>query len=375
MAMKRISALLGLYSSSSLQQLRQMPVILRRSYNAAIPNNKTSQGNPENESLLGNLATMGVDLKMARRRQPGVLRKVLTNEIGLARFLQSKGANREMIASIISRYPRAITRSSEHLEERWGLWWSIFKSNKEIVSILHRSPESFFRSSDNENLEKNIMFLSSLGINPRDLRRLLTTAPRTFSNSLELNRQMVELLQDVCVSLGGENPEQFVKAVISRNLYILIRSTKRIRANIDFLRTSLNISDAELLTLLQGHGAEIIDVSHESLKRNFKKLQEKLLSLGCNNTDVKRLILSYSSVLFGSPSTLSNKLDCLMKGGITIKQILDKPKVLDFSISTMKHRLNELHRVAYDFKNNGIAILDTSHKRFEAKLEKLNYEE
>ncbi|XP_039977829.1 transcription termination factor 1, mitochondrial [Xiphias gladius] len=327
--------------------------------------------NPENESLLENLNLMGVDVKMARQRQPGVLRKAFTNEQGLAQFLQGKGASRKVIASIISRYPRAITRSIEHLEQRWELWRNIFKTDAEIVTILDRSPESFFRSSDNGNLEKNIAFLTSLGLNTKDLHRLLTTAPRTFSNSLELNRQMVEFLEDICAELGGKNPEQFVKVVISRNLYILIRSTKRVKTNIDNLRASLKLSDSELLALLQGPGAEILDLSNEYLKKNFNSLQQKMASLGCRKVDIKKLIISYPMVLYIGPDTLSCKLDCLLKGGITMKQILEKPKVLDYSTQNITGRLEELQRVGYDFQKNGINILDSSRKRFVAKIEKL----
>ncbi|KAG5842992.1 hypothetical protein ANANG_G00183750 [Anguilla anguilla] len=270
------------------------------------------------------------------------------------------------------RYPRSITRSGPHLEERWELWKSIFKSNGEIVNILERSPESFFRSSDNNNLEKNIVFLGSLGLKSKDLHRLLTTAPRTFSNSVELNRQMVELLRDVCTSLGGDQPEQFVKTVISRNLYILIRSTKRIKANVVFLQETLGLSDAKLLDLLQGHGAEILDLSNEYLKRNFKNAEEKLALLGCDKSDVKKLIISYAPVLFISPDNLKNKLDCLVEGGVHIAQILERPKVLDFSVENMKRRLADLQRIDYDFRKNGIGILDTSRKRFDAKLERLS---
>lgn len=315
---------------------------------------------------------MGVDVKMARQRQPGVLRKAFTNEKGLAQFLQSKGANRKVVASIISRYPRAITRSIDHLEQRWQLWRNIFKADSEIVVILERSPESFFRSSDNVNLEKNITFLTSLGLNSKDLHRLLTTAPRTFSNSLELNQQMVECLEDICAELGGKNPEQFVKAVISRNLYILIRSTKRVKTNVDILRTSLQLSDAELLALLQGPGAEILDLSNEYLKKNFNSLQEKMASLGCHNTDLKNLIISYPMVLYTGTDTLRSKLDCLLKGGITMQQILKKPKVLDYSTENITGRLEKLQRVGYDFQKNGINILDSSRKRFVAKIEKLS---
>lgn len=327
--------------------------------------------NPENQSLVENLTLLGVDLKMARQRQPGVLRKSFTNEQGLAKFLESKGASRKVIASIISRYPRAVTRSIDHLNQRWELWRNIFKTDAEIVSILDRSPESFFRSSDNGNLEKNIAFLTSLGLSARDLHRLLTTAPRTFSNSLELNRQMVEFLQDICAELGGENPEQFSKNVISRNLYILIRSTKRVKTNISLLRVSLKLSDSELLSLLQGSGAEILDLSSEYLKKNFKSLQQKMYSLGCPEAEIKQLVINYPMVLYIGPSTLNAKLDCLLNGGITMNQILEKPKVLDYSTQNITGRLVELKRLGYDFQKNGINVLDSSQKRFIAKIEKL----
>ncbi|XP_023150395.2 transcription termination factor 1, mitochondrial [Amphiprion ocellaris] len=325
----------------------------------------------ENESLLENLDLMGVDVPMARQRQPGVFRKAFTNEHGLAQFLQGKGASPQVIASIISRYPRAITRSIAHMEQRWKLWRNIFCTDAEIVSILARSPESFFRSSDNENLEKNIHFLISLGLNSKDLHRLLTTAPRTFSNSLALNKQMVELLEDICTELGGQNPERFVKTIISRNLYILIRSTKRVKSNIDTLRSALKLTDSELLALLEGQLGAILDLSNEYLKNNLNSLQQKIISLGCRKSDIKKLIISYPVILYIGPETLSAKLDCLLKGGITIKQILEKPRVLDYSTQNITGRLEELQRVGYDFKKNGINILDTSRKRFEAKIEKL----
>ncbi|XP_053302530.1 transcription termination factor 1, mitochondrial [Pleuronectes platessa] len=378
-ALPGVRALLNLHQCVTLQHsLRLINVHLR---SMCLPGmlctgpTKTIElkppGNTENESLLENLNLMGVDVKKARQRQPGVFRKAFTNEQGLAQFLQGKGASRRIIASIVSRYPRAITRSIEHLEQRWDLWRNIFMTDAEIVTILDRSPESFFRSSDNGNLEKNIDFLTSMGLNTKDLHRLLTTAPRTFSNSLELNRQMVEFLEDICAELGGTNPEQFVKAVITRNLYILIRSTKRVKTNIDILRSSLKLSDAELLALLQGPVAEILDLSNEYLKNNFNSLQKKMVSLGCRRAHIKNLIISYPMVLYIGPSTLSLKLDCLLKGGITMKQIVEKPKVLDYSTENITGRLEELKRVGYDFQKNGINILDSSRKRFDAKIEKL----
>lgn len=331
--------------------------------------------NPENESLVESLSSMGVDLESARRRQPGVLRKHLTNEQGLAQFLRSKGADPETIASIISRFPRSITRTCAHLEERWTLWRNVFRSDREVVGILSRSPESFFRSSDNKNLEQNIVFLMSLGITGKDLHRLLTTAPRTFSNSVELNRNMVELLQDVCVRLGGSKPQIFTRAVISRNLYIFIRSTNRIRANVEFLTRELDLSNLEALGLFQSHGAQILDLSHESLKRNTESLRRKLASLGCGTDQFKAMILNYSHVLFMSSERLNQKLDCLLEAGVRVEQVVLKPKVLDFSLVSIRERLLRLNGLGYDFQKSGIAVLDTSKKRFSAKLERLGSSE
>ncbi|XP_061670342.1 transcription termination factor 1, mitochondrial [Syngnathoides biaculeatus] len=345
---------------------------LRRLNNVAPNENEPKASvNTENESLLENLNLLGVDVKMARQRQPGVLRRVFTNEQGVAKFLQSKGASQHTVASIISRYPRAITRSLENLEHRWQLWRNVFETDEEVVSILDRSPESFFRSSDNCKLEKNLAYLSSLRLSNKDLHRLLAAAPRIFSNSLELNKQMVEFLEDVCIKLGGTAPKEFAKAIISKNLYVLIRSTKRVKTNIDNLQAAMKLSDAELLVLLQGSGAKILDLSNEYLKNNMANVQERFLVLGCCEEDVKKLIVSYPMVLYIGATTLSTKLDCLLNGGITMKQILGKPKVLDYSTQNVAARLQELHEIGYNFEANGIGILDLSQKRFAAKIEKL----
>ncbi|XP_062385098.1 transcription termination factor 1, mitochondrial [Sardina pilchardus] len=356
---------------SLLTSLQWVRTLVTPTQPSTQPSNDASDKEEENNLLLDNLKIMGVDVEMAQKRQPGVLRKTITNERGLADFLQFKGASREVMASIISRFPRSISRSEQHLEERWQLWRTVFKSDSEIVSILDRSPESFFRSSDNDNLKKNIVFLTSLGLTSKDLHRLLTTAPRTFSNSVELNRQMVDLLKDVCSSLGGMEPSRFTKDVISKNPFILIRSTKRVRANVEFLQSSLGLTNSELLGVLQGHGAGILDLSHEILKRNFMMLQEKLVAVGGTKKDAITLIVNHASVLFISHERISDKLDRLLQAGITVKQIREKPRILDFSLENLRWRVDELRKVGYDFDRSGVAVLDSSRKRFEARLQKM----
>ncbi|XP_041524435.1 transcription termination factor 1b, mitochondrial-like isoform X3 [Microtus oregoni] len=255
----------------------------------------------ENEDLLNNLLTMGVDIDLARRRQPGVFNRVGTNEQELRIFLLSKGASDKVIGSIISRYPRAITRTPEGLSKRWELWRKIMASDLEIVNILERSPESFFRSNNNLNLENNIKFLCSVGLTNKCLCRLLTRAPRTFSNSLNLNKQMVEFLQETGVSLGHNDPTDFVRKIISKNPSILTQSTKRVKANIEFLQSTFNLNTEDLLLLICGPGAGILDLSNDCTKRNYANIQEKLLSLGCTDEESPSLL---------SPKSNQGSLPC-----------------------------------------------------------------
>uniref|UniRef100_A0A2K5QNX4 Transcription termination factor 1, mitochondrial n=2 Tax=Cebinae TaxID=38070 RepID=A0A2K5QNX4_CEBIM len=326
----------------------------------------------ENEELLNNLLTMGVDIVMARKRQPGVFNRMITNEQDLKMFLLSKGASKEVIASIISRYPRAITRTPESLSKRWDLWREIVTSDLEIVNILERSPESFFRSSNNLNLENNIKFLYSVGLPRKCLCRLLTSAPRTFSNSLDLNKQMVEFLQAVCLSLGHNDPTDFVRKIIFKNPFILIQSTKRVKANIEFLQSSFSLNSEELLGLICGPGAEILDLSNDYLRRNYTNVKEKLFSLGCIEEEVQKFVLSYPDVIFFAEKKFNDKIDCLIEENISISQIIENPRVLDSSLSTLKSRIKELVNAGCNLSTLNISILSWSKKRYEAKLTKLS---
>ncbi|XP_038649481.1 transcription termination factor 1, mitochondrial-like [Scyliorhinus canicula] len=166
----------------------------------------------------------------------------------------------------------------------------------------------------------------------------------------------------------------FVKRIITKNAYILLRSTKRIKTNVDFFTEALKPSNSELIKLLQGHGAEVLDLSSDYMKRNFKNISEQLQLLGCTAEEVKKFFLDYPPAFYASFEKLSNKINCLLESDINIKQLLKKPRILEFSANNLKNRIEELERIGYDFKKHGVTILDSSRRRFEAKLEKLNEE-
>lgn len=326
----------------------------------------------KNEDLLNNLLTMGVDIDMAKKRQPGVFKRMVTNEQHLKMFLLSKGASEKIIGSIITRYPRAITRTLESLSERWDLWRKIMASDLEIVNILERSPESFFRSNNNLNLENNIKFLSSVGLTNKCLCRLLTSAPRTFANTLKLNKQMVEFLQQVCLSLGHNNPTDFIRKIVSKNPSILIQSTKRVKGNIEFLQSTFNLNKGELLFLICGPGAGLLELSNDYAKKTYTNIKEKLDSLGCTDEEVQKFVLSYPNMIFLSEKKFNDKIDYLLEEKISISQIIENPRVLDSSINTLKTRIKELVNAGCDLSTSNIAVLSWSQRRYKAKLEKLS---
>ncbi|XP_034374904.1 transcription termination factor 1b, mitochondrial [Arvicanthis niloticus] len=334
--------------------------------------NSKDKESVENEDLLNNLRTMGVDIDSARRRQPGVFNRAVTNEQELKIFLLSKGASDKVIGSIISRYPRAITRTPESLSKRWDLWRKIMASDLDIVNILERSPESFFRSNNNVNLENNIKFLCSVGLTQKCLCRLLTNAPRTFSNSLNLNKQMVEFLQETSISLGHKDPTDFVRKIISKNPSILIQSTKRVKTNIEFLQSTFNLNKEDLLLLICGSGARILDLSNDCTKKNYTNIKKRLLSLGCTEEEIQRFVLSYLNMIFLSEKKFNDKIGCLMEEKISMSQIIENPRVLDSSIDTLNTRIRELSRAGYDVSTSSIALLSWSQRRYEAKLKRLS---
>ena len=66
----------------------------------------------ENKKLLNNLLTMGVDIDMAKKRQPGVFNRTGTKEQELKMFLLSKGASKDAIANVI--YIKISTSRNTH---------------------------------------------------------------------------------------------------------------------------------------------------------------------------------------------------------------------------------------------------------------------
>ncbi|XP_056375024.1 transcription termination factor 1, mitochondrial [Hyla sarda] len=325
----------------------------------------------ENLNLVTNLEQMGVDMTKIRMRNAILLKKTITYEQKLKQFLTDKGADTKMVASIISRYPRAITRKHEVLDEMWNIWKGILDTDTTVLSVAQRSPESFFRTSNTENLLKNIRYLQSLGLPPKILSQLMVKSPRTFANSVDLNKQNVEYLLGLCSQLGGKNPREFVRELISRNIYILTKSTNRIQANVENMKSLMKLDDCTLLRWIQGDGSPLLSLSYTYFENNYKSVQEILQSLGCTESQVSLFIFMCPKVLLMTPNIFANKVNVLLECGIDVREILDTSNILAVHINSLKSRIMMLKDCGYDFRLYGLSVLSLSQAKFISKLERL----
>lgn len=143
------------------------------------------------------------------------------------------------------------------------------------------------------------------------------------------------------------------------------------KINIEFLQTTFNLDKEDLLLLVCGPGARILDLSKDCTKRNYTNIKERLLSLGCTE-EVQKFVLSYLNMIFLSEKKFNDKIDCLLEEKISTSQIIETSRVLDLSINALKTRIRELAHAGYDVSTSSIALLSWSQRRYEAKLKRLS---
>lgn len=318
-------------------------------------------------SIQSNAKVTNMDDGKISRRPSTIIRHAMCKE-KLEEFLLQKGASHLSVESIILRYPKAITCRSKDLPEVWGLWQSILKTDKAVMLVVTRSPESFFRSGGIEKLSENIAFFQSLGLSPKILNELMLQSPRTFANSVQINKQMVAFLEELCVRLGGENPEDFARQAITNNIFILTRSINRVKANIESLQSLMKLENKDMLSWIYGEGAFILNLCNNYIEENFLLFQQKLQSLGVLEADITRHIYENPSILLLSPKVFVYKIEVLLDCGVEASKLLDNTLLSDVSLSRLKTRLRLLKQLGYDLRSNGTGILLLSQPRFLSRL-------
>lgn len=214
------------------------------------------QSNRENRSTVEKLCKFSVDIRKIRRLKGWVLLENETFVEEVANILQQLGADETAVASILERCPEAVVCSPTAINTQRELWQLVCKNEDELVKLIEQFPESFFTVKDQENQKLNIQFFQEMGLKNVVISRFLTTASSIFHNPIEKNKQMIRILQESYLNLGGSkvNMEVWLLKLLSQNPFILLNSSTTIKKTLEFLQEQgfTNFEILQLLSKLKG---------------------------------------------------------------------------------------------------------------------------
>lgn len=327
------------------------------------------QSNKENKRTVEKLYKFSVDIRKIRRLKGWVLFEDETYVEEVADVLQQLGADEATVASILERCPEAIVCSPTTVNTQREVWQLVCKNEQELVKLIEQFPESFFTIKDQETQKLNIQFFQELGLKNVVIGRFLTTASNIFHNPIEKNRQMISILQESYLNLGGSeaNMKVWLLKLLSQNPFILLNSSAAIKKTLEFLQEQgfTNFEILQLLSKLKGFLFQLcpgnIQNSISFSKNAFK----------CTDHDLKQLVLKCPAILYYSVPVLEERIQGLLKEGISIAQIKETPMVLELTPQIVQYRIRKLNSLGYRIKDGHLANLNGTKKEFEANFGKI----
>ncbi|XP_007432428.1 transcription termination factor 2, mitochondrial [Python bivittatus] len=323
----------------------------------------------ENKTTVENLSKLSVDVKKIRRLKPWVLSKEVTYIKEIANILQKMGADGPSVAYIFECCPEAILCSPTNITCQRDLWLSVCQNEKQLVGLIKRFPDAFFNIEHYENQVANIRFFKGLGLKNAIICRFLTSASNIFYNPIEKNKHMIETLQRNYLRLGGspENLKNWLLKLLSQNPFILLNTSTTVQENLEFLRNN-QFTDSEVLSLLSKLKGFIFQLNPRNMQSSL--LFSKSI-FNCSDEELKGLILQCPALLYYSASVLKERLEELLKKGISVDQIKESPAVLELSMEIIQYRIKKLDAIGYDLKSGTIEYLNGTKKDFETTYGKI----
>ncbi|XP_070927291.1 transcription termination factor 2, mitochondrial [Macaca nemestrina] len=327
------------------------------------------QSNKENTRTVEKLYKFSVDIRKIRRLKGWVLLEDKTYVEEIANILQELGADETAVASILERCPEAIVCSPTAVNTQRKLWQLVCKNEEELIKLIEQFPESFFTIKDQENQKLNVEFFQELELKNVVISRLLTTASNVFHNPVEKNKQMVRILQESYLDVGGSeaNMKVWLLKLLSQNPFILLNSPAAIKETLEFLQEQ-GFTSFEILQLLSKLKGFLFQLCPRSIQNSisFSKNVFK-----CTDHDLKQLVLKCPALLYYSVPVLEERMQGLLREGISIAQIRETPMVLELTPQIVQYRIRKLNSLGYRIKDGHLANLNGSKKEFEANFGKI----
>ncbi|XP_030322589.1 transcription termination factor 2, mitochondrial [Calypte anna] len=323
----------------------------------------------ENQKTIQSLYELSVDVKKVRRLKEWVLLQDVAYVKEIAAILQEMGADETSVASILERCPEAILRTPAEINSQRTLWQLVCQNEKQMIKLIEQFPESFFTTKYHENQKANILFFQELGLKNNIITRFLTSAPNIFYNPAEKNKDVIETLQRSYLSLGGSdaNMKIWIMKLLSQNPFILLNTSTAIQENLEFLQKN-DFTDQEVLQLLSKLKGFIFQLTPTTMQKSmvFSKNAFK-----CNDQELKQLVLKCPALLYYSVPILEERLQGLLKEGISIAQIRETPMVLELTTQIVQYRIKKLSALGYDIKSGTLESLNGTKKDFEVNYGKI----
>ncbi|XP_055972525.1 transcription termination factor 2, mitochondrial [Sorex fumeus] len=334
-----------------------------------LPYTTDRQSDKENKRTVEKLYKFSVDIRKIRRLKGWVLWEDETYVDEIADILKQLGADETAVASILERCPEAIVCSPTAVRTQKELWQLVCKNKEELIKLIEQFPESFFTVKDPERRKLNIEFFQNLGLKNVVISRFLTTAPNIFHNPVEKNKDIIKILQESYLNLGGSeaNMKVWLLKLLSQNPFIFLNSSPAIRETLDFLREQgfTNLEILQLLSKLKGFLFQLCPRSIES-SISFSKN-----AFNCTDHDLKELILKCPALLYYSVEVLEERIQGLLKEGVSIAQLREMPMVLELTPQIVQYRIRKLNSLGYKIKDGHLANLNGTKKEFEANFGKI----
>ncbi|XP_053912553.1 transcription termination factor 2, mitochondrial [Cuculus canorus] len=323
----------------------------------------------ENKKTIESLYSLSVDIKKIRRLKEWVLLQEVAYVKEIAGILQEMGADETAVANVLERCPEAILHTPAEVNSQRALWQLVCQNEKQLIKLIEQFPESFFTIEHHENQKANILFFQELGLKNNIITRFLTSAPNIFYNPVEKNKTMIETLQRNYLSLGGSdaNMKIWILKLLSQNPFILLNSSTAIQENLEFLQKN-GFTDQEVLHLLSKLKGFIFQLTPATMQKSmlFSKNVFK-----CNDQDLKQLVLTCPALLYYSVPVLEERLEGLLKEGISVAQIRETPMVLELTTQIIQYRIKKLSALGYDIKSGTLESLNGTKKDFEVSYGKI----
>ncbi|XP_075283950.1 transcription termination factor 2, mitochondrial isoform X1 [Opisthocomus hoazin] len=341
--------------------------------NRSFPIHSTSTTNTksreENKKTLESLYRLSVDINKIRRVKECVLLQDVAYVKEIAGILQEMGADETTVANILERYPEAVLHTPAAINSQRALWQLVCQNEKQLIKLIEQFPESFFTTEYHENQKANILFFQELGLKNNIITRFLTSAPSIFYNPVEKNKNVIETLQRNYLSLGGSdaNMRIWILKLLSQNPFILLNTSTAIQENLEFLQKN-DFTDHEVLQLLSKLKGFIFQLTPATMQKSM--LFSKSV-FECSDQELKQLVLKCPALLYYSVPVLEERLEGLLKEGISVAQIRETPMVLELTTQIVQYRIKKLSALGYDIKSGTLESLNGTKKDFEVSYGKI----